>query len=111
MLEGGTQFELNTSKRSVEEITKLVQTSTSLTMRAVEMIDRIEESVADGVEAAVETQSKFHDILQAIVENERCIVQVETDVKNLEKVISSIGNETRTVASTADSLYQTAMHL
>lgn len=99
------------SKQSVEEITKLVQTSTSLTMRAVEMIDRIEESVADGVEAAVETQSKFHDILQAIVENERCIVQVETDVKNLEKVIGSIGNETRTVASTADSLYQTAIHM
>ncbi|WP_409370548.1 methyl-accepting chemotaxis protein [Lysinibacillus sp. 38-6] len=99
------------SKQSVEEITKLVQTSTSLTMRAVDMIDCIEGRVADGVGAALETQTKFQDILQAIVKNEQLIVQVETDVKNLEKVISSIGNETRTVASTADSLYQTAMHL
>ncbi|MFJ7668330.1 protoglobin domain-containing protein [Lysinibacillus sp. NPDC097195] len=99
------------SKKSVEEITQLVQTSTSLTMRAVDMIDCIEERVADGVGAALETQTKFQDILQAIVKNEQLIVQVEADVKNLEKVISSIGNETRTVASTADSLYQTAMHL
>lgn len=99
------------SKHSVENITDLIKTSTSLTTTAVQMIEDVQIRVESGVEVSVGTQKKFQQILQAIEQNEQQIKQVATDISNLGKVISSIGNETRTVASAADQLYQTATYL
>lgn len=99
------------SKYSVENITNLIQTSTSLTTIAVQMIEDVQLRVESGVEVSVGTQKKFQQILQAIEQNEQQIKQVATDISNFSKVISSIGNETRTVASAADQLYQTATQL
>lgn len=99
------------SKNSVENITNLIQTSTSLTTTAVQMVEDVQLRVEVGVEVSVSTQKIFQQILQAIEQNEQQIKHVATDISNLSNVISSIGQETRTVASTADQLFQTATQL
>lgn len=99
------------SKNSVENITNLIQTSTSLTTTAVQMIEDVQLRVESGVEVSVGTQKKFKQILEAIEQNEQQIKQVATDISNLSNVISSIGHETKSVASAADKLYETATHL
>lgn len=99
------------SKYSVENITNLIKTSTSLTTEAVHMIDDVQLRVESGVKMSVGVQKKFQQILQAIARNEQQIIKVDTDISNLNAVISSIGHDTKTVASTADQLYQTATHL
>ncbi|KOS66230.1 chemotaxis protein [Lysinibacillus contaminans] len=99
------------SKHSVENITNLIKTSTSLTIEAVHMIDDVQLRVESGVKVSVGVQKKFQQILQAIEQNEQQITKVSTDISDLNDVISSIGHETKTVASTADQLYQTATHL
>lgn len=99
------------SKHSVEEITNLVQTSTSLTTHAVQMIDNVQTKVSSGVTMSVDTQRKFQNILQTIQQNEQLIQEVNKDVETLNSVISTIGHDTRTVATKADNLYQTATNL
>lgn len=99
------------SKNSVENITDLIQTSTSLTTTAVNMIEDVQLRVDSGLEVSVNTQTKFQQILKAIEQNEKQIKQVSSDILNLSGVISNIGNETRDVASTADQLYQMTTHL
>ncbi|WP_332645799.1 globin-coupled sensor protein [Lysinibacillus sp. 54212] len=96
------------SKESVENITSLVQNSTSLTASAVDMINSVQVRVEAGVNVSISTQKKFQQILDAIEQNERQISLVAKDISNLSGVIDSIEKETRTVASTADQLYQTA---
>lgn len=99
------------SKSSVENITNLIQTSTSLTTTSVQMIEDVQLRVESGVEVSVGTQKKFKKILEAIEQNENQIKQVATDISNLSRVISSIGHETKSVAIAAEKLYQTATHL
>lgn len=99
------------SKNSVENITNLIQTSTSLTTTAVQMIEDVQLRVESGVEVSVGTQKKFKQILEAIEQNEQQIKQVATDISNLSNVVSSIGHETKSVANAADKLYETATHL
>ncbi|WP_342567224.1 globin-coupled sensor protein [Psychrobacillus sp. FSL K6-4046] len=99
------------SKRSVEEITYLVHTSTKLTNKAVNTIANMEKSVELGLESSQDTNRKFNKILFSIDENTDYINQVEFQVSNLVEVIRDISNDTKTVAVTADSLYQTAVQL
>ena len=99
------------SKNSVENITDLIQTSTSLTTTAVNMIEGVQLRVDSGLDVSVNTQTKFHQILKAIDQNERQIKQVSSDIMDLSGVISNIGHETRDVASTADQLYKMTTHL
>lgn len=99
------------SKRSVEQITELVTTSTSLTDKAVNTIEEVRESVTLGMKDSKETQMKFTKILQSIEENDRHIHTIEMDVEGLVKVIQEIGNDTKKVAATADNLHQTALQL
>ncbi|MHC8515142.1 protoglobin domain-containing protein [Sporosarcina sp. ITBMC105] len=99
------------SKRSVEQITELVTTSTSLTDKAVNTIEEVRESVTLGMKDSKETQVKFTKILQAIENNDRHIHTIEMDVEGLVKVIQEIGNDTKKVAATADNLHQTALQL
>ena len=99
------------SKHSVENITNLIRNSSSLTTTAVQMIEDVEARVESSTKFSLETQKIFQQILIAIDQNEQQIKQVALDVSNLSNVISIIGDETRTVASTADQLYQTATNL
>ena len=99
------------SKSSVEEITYLVQTSTKLTNKAVSTISDMEKSVELGLESSMDTNRKFNKILLSIDENNNHIDQVEIQVSNLVQVIRDISNDTKTVAVTAESLYQTAVQL
>ena len=99
------------SKQSIESITDLIRTSTSLTTEAVRMIDDVQIRVESGVKVSVSVQNKFQQILQEIEQNEQQIKQVALEISKLTNVISCIGQETKTVASTADQLYQTATHL
>lgn len=99
------------SKHSVENITNLIQSSTSLTTHAIQMIGDVQSRVNTGVEMSTDVQKKFQHILLEIKNNEQQIMQVGKDISNLSSVISSIGSETKTVANTADQLYQTATHL
>ncbi|MEZ7171971.1 protoglobin domain-containing protein [Sporosarcina sp. OR05] len=99
------------SKRSVEQITELVTTSTSLTDKAVNTIEEVRESVTLGMKDSKETQMKFTKILQSIEDNDRHIHTIEMDVEGLVKVIQEIGNDTKKVATTADNLHQTALQL
>ncbi|MDW0113429.1 globin-coupled sensor protein [Sporosarcina saromensis] len=99
------------SKRSVEQITELVTTSTSLTDKAVNTIEEVRESVTLGMKDSKETQMKFTKILQSIEDNDRHIHTIEMDVEGLVKVIQEIGNDTKKVAATADNLHQTALQL
>lgn len=96
------------SKQSVENITNLIQSSTSLTESAVRMIHSVQVRVEAGVNVSVSTQQKFEQILDAIELNEEQISQVAKDISNLASVMNSIEKETRTVATTADHLYQAA---
>ncbi|WP_432362284.1 protoglobin domain-containing protein [Sporosarcina sp. UB5] len=99
------------SKQSVEQITELVSKSTSLTDQAVGTIDEVRESVSLGMKGSKESQMKFMKILQSIEDNNEHISRVETDVTELVQVIKEIGNDTKKVAATADSLHQTALQL
>lgn len=99
------------SKRSVEQITELVTTSSSLTDKAVNTIEEVRESVTLGMKDSKETQMKFTKILQSIEDNDRHIHTIEMDVEGLVKVIQEIGNDTKKVATTADNLHQTALQL
>ena len=99
------------SKESVEQITGLVRTSTSLTDQAVHTIIDVKKRVALGLEGSVETQTKFAKILHSITENDHHINQIESDVHSLIEVIQTIGSDTEKVAITADNLHQTATQL
>lgn len=99
------------SKQSVEEITSLVQTATSLTAHAVHMIGDVQVRVKYGVDMSVETQSKFQRILETIEENEQLIKEIDKEVVHLANIINSIGNDTKNVATTADNLYHTTLNL
>jgi len=99
------------SKQSVEQITELVSKSTSLTDQAVGTIDEVRESVSLGMKGSKESQMKFMKILTSIEDNNEHISRVETDVSALVQVIKEIGNDTKKVAATADSLHQTALQL
>ena len=99
------------SKQSVEQITDLVRNSTGLTDQAVNTIGEVQESVAIGLDSSIQTQTKFNKILHSIEENNHHINRVEVDVTELIKVIKTIGNDTKKVAMTAESLHQTASQL
>ncbi len=99
------------SKQSVEQITGLVKVSTELTNQAVNTITEVKESVALGLDGSIQTQEKFKKILHSIVENDHHINRVELDVTELVQVIKVIGNDTKKVAMTAESLHQTALQL
>lgn len=99
------------SKNSVENITNLIKTSTSLTTTAVNMIEGVQVRVDSGLAVSITTQVKFQKILKAIEQNEQQIKRVAMDISNLNTVISTIGHETRDVATTADELYQMTTHL
>lgn len=99
------------SKQSVEQITSLVQTSSTLTNQAVNTIGDVKKNVALGLERSVKTQMKFGKILLSISENDTHINQVESEVVQLVQVIKTIGNDTEEVAATADNLYLTATQL
>ncbi|MER2261743.1 MAG: globin-coupled sensor protein [Psychrobacillus sp.] len=99
------------SKNSVEKITYLVHTSTKLTNKAVDTISNMEKSVELGLESSQDTNRKFNKILFSIDQNTDYINQVELQVTDLVEVIRDISNDTKTVAATADSLYQTAVQL
>ena len=75
------------------------------------MIQDVQIRVESGVKVSVSVQNKFQQILQEIEQNEQQIKQVAMEISKLNKVISCIGQETKTVASTADQLYQMATHL
>lgn len=99
------------AKESVEQITALVKTSTSLTDQAVSMIGTVQERVSLGMKDSLESQARFSTILNSLEENNRHINQIETDVADLVDVIKAIGNDTKKVALTADNLHQTALRL
>lgn len=99
------------SKQSIESITKLIQTSTTLTSDAVRMIEGVQIRIESGVKVSVSVQNKFQQILREIEQNEQQIKQVAMEITKLTNEISGIGQETKTVASKADQLYQTATHL
>ncbi|MGG3450836.1 globin-coupled sensor protein [Domibacillus aminovorans] len=99
------------SKQSVEQITSLVHMSTALTNQAVDTIFDVKQSVVLGLEGSTETQTKFREILHSIEENDRHINRVEEDVMELVQVIKAIGNDTKNVAATAESLHHTATQL
>lgn len=99
------------SKQSVEQITELVSKSTSLTDQAVGTIDEVRESVSLGMKGSKESQMKFMKILHSIEDNNEHISRIETDVTALVQVIKEIGNDTKKVAATADSLHQTALQI
>ncbi|WP_318616900.1 globin-coupled sensor protein [Sporosarcina sp. YIM B06819] len=99
------------SRQSVEQITDLVRISTGLTDQAVNTIGEVQKSVAIGLDSSIQTQTKFNKILHSIEENNHHINRVEIDVTELIKVIKAIGNDTKKVATTAESLHQTALQL
>lgn len=99
------------SKTSVEQITELVRTSTSLTDQAVDTIGEVRGSVSLGMLGSRESQQKFQKILKAIEDNDRHINSIEDDVNGLVEVIREIGEDTKKVALTADNLHQTAIQL
>lgn len=99
------------SKQSVEQITELVRISTVLTNQAVNTIGEVQGSVAIGLDSSIQTQTKFNKILNSIKENNHHINRVEVDVTELIKVIKTIGNDTKKVSMTAESLHQTALQL
>lgn len=99
------------SKQSVEQITQLVQTSTSLTGEAVQQIDKVQSHVAVGLTGSIETQEIFRRILHSIFETNQNVSAIEDDVIELVDRIKSIGMDTKNVAVTAERLHETAIHL
>ncbi|MBO0587146.1 hypothetical protein [Sporosarcina sp. E16_8] len=74
-------------------------------------ITEVKESVALGLDGSIKTQSKFKKTLHLIEENNHHINQVEVDVTEPVQVIKAIGDDTIKVATTAESLHQTALQL
>lgn len=99
------------SKQSVEQITTLVYNSASFTNQAVSTTADVKQKVSLGLENSAQTQKKFRQILSAIDQNDKHINRVEADVTELIQIIHAISGDTRKVAVTAESLYQTASTL
>lgn len=99
------------SKQSVEQITGIIQTSTTLTKQAVDTTAEIKKMVDQGLEGSGQTQAKFHQILLSINQNNAQIHQVQEDMKKLVDVIQEIGSDTSKVAATSENLYNTTIDL
>lgn len=99
------------SKQSVESITILAKTSTTLTSKAVVTIEEVKGQVLSGLDVSISTQSKFDHILYEIEQNELRIKEIESDITSLSHIIRSIGDDTSTMADKATNLYDTAMNL
>jgi len=82
-----------------------------LTSQAVETITDVRQGVSLGLDKSRESKMKFQRILGAITDNDRHINRVESDVDVLVRVFKEIGDDTKKVSATADSLHQAAMHL
>lgn len=95
------------SKASVEQITKLIHTSTELTNQAVNTTSDIKKMVSLGLEGSAQTQTKFNQILVSIDQNNKQINRVKVDMKELVEVIEEISGDTSKVAATAENLYHT----
>ena len=99
------------STEAVEQITTLVQTSTSLTASAVDRIHHVEDSVTTSHQTSNEARNRFSKIATDLSNNRTQIGDVAKDIDKLGSTIRSIGIETTKVASTADALHQTASKL
>lgn len=98
------------SRDSVERITSLIDTSTTLTNAAVTMIDDMQRNVEASVTVSQTTQHKFKEIAHAVNANKQQIAHVAEEIERLATTIQSINTETTHVATTADELYQATMH-
>ena len=99
------------SRDSVERITALIDTSTSLTNAAVTMIEDMRKNVRTSVDVSQATQQTFMTISQAVNHNKQQISQVASEIAGLGTMIQSISTNTLDVATTADNLYETTSHL
>lgn len=99
------------SRDSVERITALIDTSTSLTNAAVTMIEDMHKNVRTSVDVSQATQQTFMTISQAVNHNKQQISQVANEIAELGTMIQSISTNTLDVATTADNLYETTSHL
>lgn len=99
------------SRDSVERITALIDTSTSLTNAAVTMIEDMRQNVRTSVDVSQATQQTFMTISQAVNHNKQQISQVASEIAGLGTMIQSISTNTLDVATTADHLYETTSHL
>ncbi|HEY9571025.1 MAG TPA: methyl-accepting chemotaxis protein, partial [Metalysinibacillus sp.] len=99
------------SRDSVERITALIDTSTSLTNAAVTMIEDMRKNVRTSVDVSQATQQTFMTISQAVNHNKQQISQVASEIAGLGTMIQSISTNTLDVATTADHLYETTSHL
>ncbi|WP_051910310.1 globin-coupled sensor protein [Lysinibacillus sp. BF-4] len=98
------------SRDSVERITALIDTSTSLTNAAVTMIEDMRKNVRTSVDVSQATQQTFMTISQAVNHNKQQISQVASEIAGLGTMIQSISTNTLDVATTADNLYKATMH-
>lgn len=98
------------SRDSVERITALIDTSTSLTNAAVTMIEDMHKNVRTSVDVSQATQQTFMTISQAVNHNKQQISQVANEIAELGTMIQSISTNTLDVATTADNLYKATMH-
>lgn len=99
------------SRDSVERITALIDTSTSLTNAAVTMIEDMRKNVRTSVDVSQATQQTFMTISQAVNHNKQQISQVASEIAGLGTMIQSISTNTLDVATTADNLYETTSHI
>ena len=98
------------SRDSVERITALIDTSTSLTNAAVTMIEDMRKNVRTSVDVSQATQQIFMTISQAVNHNKQQISQVASEIAGLGTMIQSISTNTLDVATTADNLYKATIH-
>ncbi|HHY73984.1 MAG TPA: globin-coupled sensor protein [Bacillus bacterium] len=99
------------TKKSVAEISTLINQSNEYTTEVVRSINDVQSMVVHGEEESNFTNEAFENITHSINESLQDIESVEAKMKELVKVTEEIGQATEKVAATAERLDDTVRHI
>lgn len=101
----------NQSKKSVGQITEIIEHSSTITEKTVSTTEEIKETVNTGLESGVKVKETFQQIGNALQENKTHIELVSKDMRTLVDILDEINTYTSRVAMQAKELYEKTENL
>ena len=99
------------TKNSVQNIKQLIEQSSQFMNDVSKSLTEVEGFIDEGSKETVNTKRNFAEIVSSLEVNMKEVQKVEGDFKELAVVIEEIGLGTTTVASTAETLNDTAKNV
>lgn len=96
------------TKNSVQNIKQLIEQSSQFMNDVSKSLIEVESFITEGGRETVNTKENFTEIVNSLEVSMKEVQKVEGDFKDLVVVIEEIGQATTTVASTAETLNDTA---